>query len=224
MRSAVVAIVPAAGFGKRLGLKTKKPFVKLAGTPLVFYALDALERSKAVDAIIIAAEKCCIKRFKGLVKAWGFKKVTAVVEGGETRTGSVKNCLTAAGPEYDIVLIHDGARPFVDAKMIADSVRLARMYGGCIVAVPENDTVKLAGKDLFVKNTLDRSRIFRAQTPQVFKRSILEKAYSKTLLSGITDDAGLVEAAGGRIKILAGSYRNIKITTKEDLKLAEVLL
>jgi 2-C-methyl-D-erythritol 4-phosphate cytidylyltransferase len=128
------------------------------------------------------------------------------------------------GDAYGVVLIHDGGRPFVDAKTIACSVALARRYGGCIVAVPENDTVKLAGGDLFIRRTLDRTRIFRAQTPQVFRRSVIMKAYAAKGAKSATDDSGLVEKAGGRVKILKGSYRNIKITTKEDLKFAEVLI
>jgi 2-C-methyl-D-erythritol 4-phosphate cytidylyltransferase len=122
------------------------------------------------------------------------------------------------------VLIHDGARPLIDPKTIRDSVALARKHGGCVVAVPENDTVKLAGKGMFIRKTLDRSRIFRAQTPQVFKAAIIKKAYASRGAMGRTDDSSLVEVSGGSMKILIGSYRNIKITTKEDLKLAEVLL
>ena len=144
--------------------------------------------------------------------------------GGATRTESVRNCLAHVDDSFDIVLIHDGGRPFIDGRTIARSVAMARRYGGSIVAVPENDTVKLVGKDLFVKKTLDRSRIFRAQTPQVFKRELIKKAYAAGITAGATDDAGLVERAGGKVKIVTGSYRNIKITTKEDLKLAEVLI
>jgi len=227
MKSRVVAIVPAAGSGRRLGLKTKKPFVRLGGKPLVWYALNALNRSASVDAIVVAAEPSSVGRFKRLAARYGFRKVAAVIEGGKERADSVRNCLAAIGPGFDIVLIHDGARPLVDGRMIADSVRLAVKYGGCVVAVPEIDTVKLAGRDLVVDRTLERSRIFRAQTPQAFRRALLERAYRAMGVRrarGMTDDAGLVEKVGGRVKILEGSYRNIKVTTKEDLELAEVLL
>ena len=227
MKSRVVAIVPAAGSGRRLGLKTKKPFVRLGGKPLVWYALNALNRSASVDAIVVAAERSSVGRFKRLAARYGFRKVAAVIEGGKERADSVRNCLAAIGPGFDIVLIHDGARPLVDGRMIADSVRLAVKYGGCVVAVPEIDTVKLAGRDLVVDRTLERSRIFRAQTPQAFRRALLERAYRAMGVRrarGMTDDAGLVEKVGGRVKILEGSYRNIKVTTKEDLELAEVLL
>jgi 2-C-methyl-D-erythritol 4-phosphate cytidylyltransferase len=220
----VVAIVAAAGSGKRLGLKVKKPFVKIAGIPIIVRTLRALGASKAIGSIILAGEASCLGRFRKLVSSYGLTKVAAVVAGGATRADSVRNCLAHVGGSFDIVLIHDGGRPFIDARTIERSVAMARKYGGAIVAVPENDTVKLAGKDLVVRKTLDRSLIFRAQTPQVFKRDLIKKAYASGIMAGATDDAGLVERIGGKVKIVAGSYRNIKITTKEDLKLAEVLI
>jgi len=222
--SGVVAIVAAAGSGQRLGLKVRKPFVKLAGIPLIVHTLKALSGSRVIDAIIVAAQPGLIGRFEALVKKYRLTKVAAVVAGGATRAESVRNCLAHVDGSFDIVLIHDGGRPFIDAGTIERSVAMARKYGGAIVAVPENDTVKLAGDELFVKKTLDRSRIFRAQTPQAFKRELIKKAYAAGITAGVTDDAGLVERVGGKVKIVTGSYRNIKITTKEDLKLAEVLI
>jgi len=224
MRPRVVAIVPAAGYGKRLGLKKKKPFVLLKGKPLVVYALQALDKSRAIDGIIIAAEKPCVKYFKALVKKFKFRKVIDVVTGGRTRFESVKNCLEMVDDSFDIVLIHDGARPLVGEDEISGSVALARKYGACIVAVPESDTVKLSDKKLFIAGTLDRNTIFRAQTPQTFARGLIKRAYEKAKSGSFTDDAGLMESLGHRVKILKGSYKNIKITTKEDLKLAEVIL
>jgi 2-C-methyl-D-erythritol 4-phosphate cytidylyltransferase len=220
----VVAIVAAAGSGRRLGLKVRKPFVKLAGIPLVVHTLKALSSSRVIGAIIVAAEPGLTGRFESLVKRYKLDKVIAVVAGGRTRAESVRNCLAHVDGSFDIVLIHDGGRPFIDSQTIARSVAAARKHGGSIVAVPENDTVKLAGNELFVKKTLDRSRIFRAQTPQVFKRELIKKAYAAGVTGGATDDAGLVERVGGKVKIVAGSYRNIKITTKEDLKMAGVLI
>lgn len=221
-----IAIVPTAGFGKRLGLKTKKPFVPLSGKPLVTYALKTLDSCEYIDGIIVAAERSCIGRFRRMVKEFGFRKVLAVVPGGATRSRSVKNCLDRIPASYDTVLIHDGARPFVDDKIVRESIGLARRCGACVVAVPESDTVKFSdGRGLFVSKTLDRGRVFRAQTPQVFRRGIIEKAYaSRRALSAATDDSSLVERLGVKVRILIGSSRNIKITTKEDLKLAEALL
>lgn len=221
----VVAIVPAAGYGKRLGAGKKKPFVLLRNAPIASYALKVLDDCPLIDAIIVASEKSCIKDFKVLIDRYGFKKIIDVIAGGKTRQASVANCIRRIPPSYDIVLIHDAARPFVDETVIKESIILAGKFGACIVAVPEFDTVKLADKRLFVKKTLDRKKIYRAQTPQTFRYDVIKKAYGAFKKSGaFTDDAGLVENLGMKIKILEGSYRNIKITTKEDLRLAEVLL
>lgn len=218
-----VAIVPAAGYGRRLGERAKKPFVLLGGKPLVTYALKALDSCAAIDAIVIAAEKSCVKRFRSLVKKYNLNKVIDIVVGGKTRFESVRNALKKIGPGFDIVLIHDSARPFLTEPLITDSIMIARRHGGCVAAVPESDTVKLVDKRLFVKRTLDRTRIYRAQTPQAFRYGLIKKAYSSRLKRA-TDDSSLVEISGGNVKVLESSYRNIKITTKEDLKTAEVLL
>ena len=221
--SRVVAIVPAAGYGKRLGQKAKKPFILLRGKPLVSYALTTLNSCKCVNGIIVASERSCVKRLKRIAKRFEINKLIDVVVGGKTRFESVRNCMKRLGPAFDIVIIHDAARPLVDKRTIERTVKAAQKFGSCVAAVPENDTVKLAGKDLFIKGTLPRNKIFRAQTPQAFRSSIIKKAYSVDT-AGATDDASLVEAIGGRVKIVEGSYRNMKITTKEDLKIAEVLL
>ncbi len=219
-----IAIVPAAGYGRRLGSKKRKAFVLLKGRPLVTYALKVLDDARAIDAIIIASERSSVRSFRALVKRFRFRKVIDVVVGGRTRSESVRNCLALVDASFDIVLIHDGARPFIENSVIEESIRLAGRHGGCVVAVPESDTVKLVDRKLFVKKTLERRHIFRAQTPQAFRRDVIKKAYAAADGMDATDDSGLAERSGGRVKILEGSYRNIKITTSEDLKLAEVLL
>ncbi|MFA6078881.1 MAG: 2-C-methyl-D-erythritol 4-phosphate cytidylyltransferase [Candidatus Omnitrophota bacterium] len=222
MRTA--AIVPAAGSGKRLGFSESKPFVLLKGRPIAYYTLKALGDSSAIDAIVIACEKRYVSRFHSLIKRYRLKKVIDIVIGGKTRLDSVKNCLNSIDRTYDIVLIHDVARPLVTDDIIKRSVREAKRYGACVTAIPETDTVKVGGRSMFVKRTLDRSVIFRAQTPQVFKRELIKKAYNIKMGQGATDDSAMAEAMGKKVKIVAGSCRNIKITTKEDLKLAEVLI
>lgn len=207
-----------------MGAKDKKPFVLLGGKPLVSYALLALDRCASIDGIIIASEKSCVEKFITLIKRLGLRKVIDVVVGGKTRTISVRNCLRRADPSFGIVLIHDAARPFVDKKLIDKAVRTAKRTGACISALPESDTVKLAGRDNVVKKTLDRRRVFRAQTPQAFRRDVIERAYAAAGRASTTDDSGLAEKIGAKVSIIEGTYRNIKITTKEDLKLAEVLL
>jgi 2-C-methyl-D-erythritol 4-phosphate cytidylyltransferase len=225
MRYKVAAIVPAAGSGKRLGSKVKKPFVLLAGKPLIVYALKALDSSKYIDQIYVAADPDSIGRLKSIIGKYRIKKVVKVVAGAMTRAGSVKNCFDLIDPLCDIVLIHDGARPFPGDSDIMNSVLLAGKFGGCVTAIPMTDTVKLADKSLFVQKTIDRSRLWRAQTPQAFKYGILRKALNAVKdISNVTDDASLLESFGGKVKILEGSSRNIKITTKEDLKIAEVLI
>lgn len=219
-----VAIVPAAGYGKRLKMRTKKPLISLKGRPIIAHTLGALEKCKDVNAVIVAAEKRCVGTFKGIVKKYGFRKVVGVVAGGKERFDSVKNCLRLIEPSCDIVLIHDGARPLIEPALISRSVKLAERYGACIVAVPESDTVKIADKRSFIYGTLDRNCVYRAQTPQAFRYGLIKKAYGGGNVKGATDDASLAEAMGYRVKILKGSYRNIKITTREDLKIAEALI
>jgi len=213
-----VAIVPAAGVGKRLKLKTRKPFVLLGGRPLIARTLSALNSSKFIDAIIVAAEGPCI------VSKYSLAKVIKVVKGGKFRFDSVRSCIEACGNGFDIALIHDGARPFVSGRIIRDSVLAARKFGAAIAAMPENDTVKLSDGRQFIKKTLDRRSIYRAQTPQAFKFSLIKKAYSRRIRRNATDDAALIEDMGKRVRIVEGSYSNIKITTVEDLKIAEGLL
>ena len=221
----VTAIVPAGGSGRRLSLKTKKPFAMLSGKPLLYYALKALEATAAVNEIIVAAEESQISRVEALVRRFGFCKVKKVVAGGSTRSGSVKNCLDVLTGNPDIVLIHDAARPLVSVDTIKDSIKLASKYGACVAAVPESDTIKLGDRFGFVKKTIDRRNVFRAQTPQTFKTVLIRRAYEGSGGGRVaTDDSSILEGRGMKIKILPGSYRNIKITTREDLKMAEALL
>ena len=221
----VTAIVPAGGSGSRLGFKTKKPFVRLSGKPILFYVLKVLESTGSVNDIIVAAEESQINRVKTLVRRSGFSKVKKVVAGGSTRYISVKNCLDIITDNPDIILIHDAARPLVSVDMINNSIKMASKYGACVTAVPMSDTIKLSDRFGFVKKTIDRSNVFRAQTPQTFKTVLIRKAYAGLGSKiGATDDSSILENGKIRIKILPGSYRNIKITTREDLKIAEALL
>ena len=220
-----VAIIPAAGSGKRFGSSQKKIFAPLGGKPLIVYALKALNSSGYIDTIIIAVQTCAIERLKRIIKKYGISKVRFVTSGGKTRAESVKNCCDLFDPSFDIVLIHDGARPFPSLDLIKNSVLLAKKYGACVTAISQTDTIKLADKGLFVKKTVDRKNLWCAQTPQTFKYSLLKKACSQKGKSrDITDDASMLERLGKRVKILKGNAANIKITTKEDLKIAEVLL
>lgn len=219
-----VAVVPAAGYGRRLGLKTKKPFVLLKGRPLVARTLKALNDCAAIDEIIVASEASSLNRIRSIVRRYGLKKVRKVVAGGETRFISVKNCLACVGDDCDIVLVHDGARPFIDDRTIRESIKIAVKSGACIVGSRVTDTVKLVDKSLTVKDTLDRDLLVRAQTPQVFRYGLIKRAYAVKGRSGITDDAGLIEAMGVPVKVFIGPGMNMKITTREDMDMAEALL
>ncbi|MDD5136415.1 MAG: 2-C-methyl-D-erythritol 4-phosphate cytidylyltransferase [Candidatus Omnitrophica bacterium] len=223
IRPRVVAIVPAAGTGRRLGAGRKKPFVLLGGKPLVSYALRALDASNDIDGIIVACESSSIGRIRSIAKRYRIYKLIDVVAGGATRFESVRNCMSSLVGSFDVALIHDAARPFIDGAMIKRSVRAAWKFGACIAAVPESDTVKAANGALFIERTLDREKIFRAQTPQAFRYSLIRKAYLGRRSIGATDDASLVER-DRPVKIVEGSYKNLKVTTKEDLKIAEAFL
>lgn len=226
VRGEVVAIVASAGSGKRMGLKTRKPFIKLAGVPIVVRTIRSLSASDSIDSIIVAGEAAYVARIKGLVDRYSLRKVAAVVPGGKTRADSVRNCLARIDARCRIVLVHDGGRPFIDRQTITGAVKAARKYGAAVVAVGETDTVKVADKNGSVAKTLDRSRVFRAQTPQAFRRDLICKAYSYCRARGksVTDDSGAVEMLGHKVKIVQGSYRNIKITTRDDLKTAEAMI
>ena len=225
MRSRTVAIVPAAGSGRRLGMREKKPFVRLGGKPLIVYTLRSLNSSGYIDKIITATDASSVGRMKNIIKRYRIGKAVTGTAGGPTRSESVRNCFKLIEQPCDIVLIHDGARPFPSKELIKSCIMSAKRHGACIAAIGETDTVKLAGKDLFIKKTLDRSVLWRAQTPQAFKYDILKKAFFRAArFKDETDDASMVERIGKKVKILEGSARNIKITSKEDLKMAEVLL
>lgn len=224
LRPRVIAIVPAAGSGRRMGLGLKKPFILLKGKPIIAHTLKALEECGAIDEIVIASEESCINKFEKLIKRYRFSKVSGIVVGGRTRFESVKNCLDLIGPSFDIILVHDCARPLIESATIKESVRLARISGACIVAVPESDTVKEVDGRLFVKRTLDRNKLYRAATPQTFRYDIIKKAYARKKVAGVTDDSSLAEDMGIKVRVLVGPRSNIKITTKEDIELAEALL
>jgi len=222
-----IAIVPAAGTGSRLGLAVKKPFVMLGDDgPIVAYCLRALAASAMIEGIIVAVEGTCVGRFKRVISRYRLKKIKGVVRGGASRFESVRNCLERLDPSSGMVLIHDAARPFLDEKLIRRTISAARRFGAAIAAVPEKDTIKSVDKGGHVTGTPDRSVIWKAQTPQVFRRSLIVEAYAKAPAdqSKITDDSLLVERLGKKVKVVFGSYSNIKITTRDDLEFAKFLI
>lgn len=223
----VTAIIVGAGSGKRMGLKTPKPFIKIAGKPLLVYSLDTLEKPNLIDAIVLVVAKKFLNRTERLITKKEHKKLKKIVAGGPTRAHSVYNGLCATDGDCGIVLIHDMARPFVKQDLIRRCVTLARRGTNCIAAVPVKDTIKkIDFKNKYVLVTPERKTLWEAQTPQVFDKRVLVKAYSKLgrMAWSLKDDASLVEAYGAKVKVVQGDYSNIKITTKEDLKLVRTLL
>lgn len=218
-----VALIPTAGSGERFGSAIPKPLVDMGGKPVIVHTLTAFEKAPSIDAIILIVPAEYQGQFTEVVRKNGFKKVLAVIEGGATRTQSVRNGLRAVPKEFDVVLVHDGVRPLIGVDLIERSVALAGEEKAVVVAVPVKPTLKVVDpRTHVVRETLDRTLVWEIQTPQIFNRKILEKAYADD--SESTDDAHLVERTGVPVKILRGDYRNIKITTPEDLVIAEALL
>ncbi len=222
----VTAVVPSAGSSRRMGPNSDKLFLSLKGRPLLAWTLGALSRPKFVDEIVLIVKKDAQKSAKKLVRDFGFDKVVRIIPGGKQRCDSVKNGLKAVSKDTDIVLIHDGARPFLKEKPIKDAIDAAKRFGAACLGVPVKPTIKKVTESSFIKETLKRDQVWEIQTPQAFKTDIITRAY-KNLddhREGATDDAYLVEKLGVRVKLVKGSYENIKITTPEDLIIAKAIL
>lgn len=227
------AVVLAAGRGKRMHTEVAKQYLPIGGKPLLCYSLEAFENSGVDQIVLVTGEEDLNYCRREIVEKFGFKKVKQIVAGGKERYHSVFFGLTALserlGPE-DIVLIHDGARPMVDEGIINRTIADAEQYGAAVAAMPVKDTIKVADRDGFSNATPDRSTLWQIQTPQTFCFGLIYAAYSKllsdeSLQKGITDDAMVVEAFSSvKVKLTEGSYRNIKVTTPEDILIAECLL
>jgi len=225
----VTAIIPAAGEGKRLnaGLQSgaiKKQFLEISGKSILSMTVSAFEECQSVDDVIVVADKEDIELTKDLLK--DYKKVKKVVAGGAKRQESVHNGLQSASQDTDIVVIHDGARPLVTKELISNAITEAKTSKAVVTGVPAKDTIKTVTPDRTVLETLDRQMIWMVQTPQVFKFDLIKEAYERAKKIGYsaTDDSKLVERLGISVKMIMGSYENIKITTKEDLVIAEAIL
>ena len=219
----VACVVPSAGKGRRLNSKLDKPFVALNGKPLLYHTLKALEKTDLIDYIVLAVSGDKLERCRRIVKKYKLKKICAIVQGGKRRFDSVKNALREV-KDADYVLIHDAARPFIERDLIKKLLNAARVSGGAISAIPASETIKTVNKSSFIKDTPSREYLWRAQTPQVFRKGLIVEAYRKAKAKSATDDSMLLEKLGHKVKIVRGSHRNIKITTPEDLELAKVLL
>lgn len=214
----VAAIVVGAGSGERMGID--KIFTGLGGKPVIVWSLDILQGCEAINEIILVLHKDKIEIGKKIVAERGLTKVSAICMGGKLRQDSVKKGLEQVqGCHW--VLVHDGARPFLTGKLIYDGIAAAHKTGSAVAALPVKDTVKEVDGDGLITRTLERGLLRAVQTPQVFRMEILTDAY-RELGGEFTDDAAVVERAGYKVKLYPGDYRNIKITTPEDLLLAEM--
>jgi len=223
----IVALIAAAGLGKRMNAKISKPFIPIFGKPILAYTIEKFEQCKFIEKIylIVNPEErdfCS----KDIILKYNFSKVQELIEGGETRQDSVYNGLKVLGPDTDIVVIHDGVRPLVEKTIIQESIEAAQEYGAAIAAIPLKETVKKSRKDFFINETLNREEIWRAQTPQTFKYDIILSAYHQSYKDKFfaTDDATIVERYGHKVKMIIGSEGNIKITTPFDIIIAENFL
>ena len=214
----VAAIVVGAGSGERMG--SDKIFAGLAGKPVIAWPLDVLQGCEAINEIILVLHKDKMEAGKKLVEQRGLTRVSAICEGGRLRQDSVKKGLGQVhGCRW--VLVHDGARPFLTDKLIEDGIEAVKQTGAAAAAVSLIDTVKEVDGDSLVIRTLERGLLRAVQTPQVFRADILKEAYL-ALKGEFTDDAAVVERAGYKVKLYSGDDRNIKITTPQDLLLAEM--
>jgi 2-C-methyl-D-erythritol 4-phosphate cytidylyltransferase len=225
--SKVTVLIPAAGAGKRMGRAPAKQFLTLGDKPILAHTLLAFQRASEIDEIIpILSEEDLETCLGEIIEAYHITKVKTLVVGGKERQDSVVNGLHKLEKDAAIVLVHDGVRPFVTPEMIKEAVDYAKR-GECVaMGVPIKDTIKEVNDQGMVRHTLDRSRLWAIQTPQAFPAKALKRAYeeaSKQRVYG-TDDATIVERMGGSVRVLMGSYENIKITTPEDLMLAEEIL
>lgn len=224
-----IAIILAAGKSRRLrGID--KIFYKIREKPLIFYTLLAFEKNPRINKIILVVRKKDFRRFFALIKKYKFKKIMTVIKGGKERQDSAFNGLKTAeslgAKSGDLILFHNGANPLISQKEISDVIKAAKKYKAALVAQPIKDTVKKISKEGFVLETVDRKNIYSAQTPQVIEynlaKTALERAFEKNFYG--TDDVLLVEKMGKKVKVIPCSYKNIKVTNKEDLEIIKTFL
>ena len=222
----VTAIFPAAGASRRMGGDTNKIFLELGGEPILLRTLKTFSQSPRINFLIVVVSENDFDAVEKLLETAEDLKPYTVTIGGSERQYSIANGLKLLPEDAEIVLVHDAARPLVSAKVIEEVINAAEKFGGAIAAVPEKNTIKFIDAENFVTYTPPRSKLVEVQTPQGFRRELLIKAYEQAAEDKFlgTDDSSLVERVGDRIKIVVSDYRNIKITTPEDLKIAESLI
>lgn len=228
-----VAIVLAAGSGTRMGSNTKKQYMQIGGREIIYYSLEAFENSMVDEIVLVVSPGDADYCQKEIVERYGFEKVRRIVEGGRERYHSVANGLAQTG-DCDYIFIHDGARPLVNGEIIERAFRAVRDCSACVVGMPAKDTIKIADEEGNIASTPNRNLTWLVQTPQTFSSPLIKKAYAGLMEReeelrkaglAITDDAMVVETiTGHKVRLIEGSYENIKITTPEDIITAENFL
>ena len=225
--SLVTAIIPAAGTGSRVGSSSYKQFLEIGGKPVIIHTLERVQQASAVDEIVVVLPPAKVEEFSRRITAHGFHKPLHFVAGGERRQDSVhQGFLSLNEEETEIVVVHDAVRPLVEADLIHRVVERARLTGAAIAAIPTIDTIKEVSSQGVVVATPQRSALRQVQTPQAFAYSILREAFQRAYADGYygTDDSSLVERIGIQVAVVPGSPLNIKITTPEDMRFAELIL
>lgn len=223
----ISAIILAGGKGKRMGASVSKQFIELKGKPIIYYTIKKFEENKNIDNIVVVLPPDEVSYFKEEILKKYSLKIDKIVLGGTERQDSVYNGLKSiADTETDIVLIHDGARPFISNRIINDGIKYANEYGAAAPGVMPKDTIKVKNENNFSINTPDRSSLVAIQTPQVFKYKEILKCHEKVKVNKevVTDDTMVAEKYGYKVYLYEGEYTNIKVTTPEDLILGEMLI
>lgn len=223
----VNAVIVAAGKGERMRTALPKPFLPVCGIPLLMHTLRSLDQSPRLTSIVVVITPEREVPCQDMLDMYGpLRCRIRLTHGGAERQDSVRLGLNALDPECDIVVIHDAARPFITAPLVEQSITVADQVGAALVAIPAADTLKRADAALTVLETVPRQELWLAQTPQTFRVEVIRAAHQHALSERlrVTDDASLVEQMGGKVQIVPGDRRNFKVTTPEDLQLAEALL
>ena len=219
-------IIVAAGSGSRMNMGINKQFIKLKDKEIIVYTLEKFYKHKNIDEIVVVVKEQEAEFFKKeIIDKYNFKNIK-IAYGGKERQNSVYNGLKMLDKKCDIVLVHDGARPFISEQLIDSCIEEAKSHNAVVVGVPVKDTIKVINEDNDIVDTPERSKLWAVQTPQTFNYDILVKSYEDAFENKFygTDDAMLVERIGYKVKMIEGSYNNIKITTQEDLNIGTQIL
>jgi 2-C-methyl-D-erythritol 4-phosphate cytidylyltransferase len=222
-----IVIIPAGGAGRRMGGGIPKQYLSLAGIPILVHTLRGFQCSPVVDEIYLVVPEGDIAEVRlNVVERYGFSKISLVIAGGRERQDSVRNALVQVRDEHEIVLVHDGVRPFVTEALIEQAVAGAKEFGAVALGIPVRDTVKQADSEGRVVKTIQREGLWLVQTPQAFRRTVILAAYERALADGFygTDDASLVERTGIPVRMIIGDADNIKVTTPGDLEKGERII